>query len=148
MALTLSSPILPTYPILTLIKCSFNLTSQRIQKLKREFFFSWIGKFQIKKAFNNNTVQLNMLSDKDVALVNVNNLKAYQNPIISIVIIIIITKDINGIVLKELVEGRTFGRRWKQMGNLYECLNPTYVKEENDIIRITTTKYLWQYQKS
>ncbi len=66
--------------------CSFNLTPQRIQKLKREFFFPWIGKFQIKTAFNNNIVQLNMLSDKDVALVNVNKLKAYQNPIITVVI--------------------------------------------------------------
>jgi hypothetical protein len=66
-----------------------------------------------------------MLSDKDVALVNVNKLKAYQNLIITVVIIIIIiTKDINGILLKELVKGRTFGRRWKQFGNLYECLNP------------------------
>jgi hypothetical protein len=65
-----------------------------------------------------------MLSDKDVALVNVNKLKAYENLIITIVIIIIITKDINGILLKELVEGGSFGRRWKQLGNLYECLNP------------------------
>jgi hypothetical protein len=40
MALTLSSPILPTYPILSLLTCSFNLTPQRIQKLKKGNFFS------------------------------------------------------------------------------------------------------------
>jgi hypothetical protein len=54
-----------------------------------------------------------MLSDKDVVLVNVKKLKAYQNPIITVVIIIIITKNIKGILLKELVERRSFGRKWK-----------------------------------
>jgi hypothetical protein len=42
-----------------------------------KFLFPWIGSFQVKKAFDNNIFQLSKLSNEDVALVNVNKLKAY-----------------------------------------------------------------------
>jgi hypothetical protein len=58
-----------------------------------KFLFLWIGPFRVKKALNNNTIQLSTLSNEDIALVNVNKLKAYQNPIIMVVAIIIITQD-------------------------------------------------------
>jgi hypothetical protein len=79
----------------------------------------------VKKAFNNNNIQLSTLNAENVALVNANKLKAYQNPFIIVIVIIIITKDINEIPLKELVEEKKIGGRWKQLGNLYGCLNPT-----------------------
>jgi hypothetical protein len=59
----------------------------------------------MKKDFNNNNVQLNTLSNEDVALVNVNKLKAYQNPIIIAIVIIVIIENINGILLKAFVKG-------------------------------------------
>lgn len=96
----------------------------RIQKLKKKILFPWIGPFKVKKAFNNNNIQLSTLNDENVALVNANKLKAYQNPIIIVVVIIIITKDINEILQKELVKEKKFGGRWRQLGNLYGCLNP------------------------
>jgi hypothetical protein len=51
------------------------LKDQKIKKGK--FLFLWTGPFWVKKAFGNNIVQLSMLSNEDVALVNVNKLKAY-----------------------------------------------------------------------
>jgi hypothetical protein len=42
-----------------------------------KFLFPWIGPFQVKKAFDNNTIQLITLSNEGVALVNVNKLKTY-----------------------------------------------------------------------
>jgi hypothetical protein len=78
----------------------------------------------MKKAFSNNNVQLNMLSNEDVALVNVNKLKTYQNPIIITTMIIVTIEDINGILLKAFIKGKKIGGRWKQLGNLYEHLNP------------------------
>jgi hypothetical protein len=77
----------------------------------------------MKKAFDINNVQLNTLSNEDATLINVNKLKAYQNPII-IATVIITTENINGILLKAFVKGRMFGGRWKQLGHLYEHLNP------------------------
>jgi hypothetical protein len=74
----------------------------------------------VNKAFDNNNVQLSTLSNEDVALVNVNKLKANQNPIIIATVIIVITKDINGILLKAFVKGKKIGGRWKQLGNLYK----------------------------
>ncbi len=56
-----------------------------------KFLFPWIGSFQVKKAFDNNIFQLSKLSNEDVALVNVNKLKAYWNLIITVVTITIIT---------------------------------------------------------
>lgn len=56
-----------------------------------KFLFPWIGSFQVKKAFNNTIFQLSRLSNEDVALINVNKLKAYQNLIIIVVTITIIT---------------------------------------------------------
>ncbi len=98
---------------------------QKDPKIKEgNFLFPWIGSFWMKKDFNNNNVQLNTLSNEDVALVNVNKLKAYQNPIIIAIVIIVIIENINGILLKAFVKGWTFGGRWKQLGNLYEHLNP------------------------
>jgi len=49
-----------------------------------KFLFPWTSPFQVKKAFNNNIVQLSTLSDEDITLVNVNTLKVYQNPIINL----------------------------------------------------------------
>lgn len=91
---------------------------------KRFFFFPWISPFKVKKAFNNNNNKSGTLSDENVALVNANKLKAYQNPIIIVIVITIITKDANEILPKELVEDKKFGGRWRQLGNLYGCLNP------------------------
>ncbi len=50
----------------------------------------WIGLFRVKKAFNNNIVQLSTLSNEDITLVNVNKLKVYQNPIIMVITFTII----------------------------------------------------------
>ncbi len=65
------------------------------QKIKEgKFLFPWIGPFWAKKTFDNNIVQLSMLSNEDMALVNINKLKPYQNPmeliVINVAIIIII----------------------------------------------------------
>jgi hypothetical protein len=56
------------------------LTNPKIKE--RKFHFSCISPFRINKAFNNNIVQLNTLNNEDITLVNVNQLKAYKNPII------------------------------------------------------------------
>ncbi len=52
-------------------------------KEKKLFFFLWTSSFQVKKAFNNNTIQLSTLSNEDIALVNVNKLRVYRDPIIT-----------------------------------------------------------------
>ncbi len=69
---------------------------------EEKFLFSWIGPFRVKKAFNNNIVQLNKLNNEDITLVNVNKLKAYQNPIITIITIAIITPNENKIMPIEI----------------------------------------------
>jgi len=75
-----------------------------------KFLFPWTDLFSIKKAFTNNTIQLNTSSNEDVTLVNVNKLKAYLNPIITIVVITIITQDENRI-LPNQIPRRIIGRR-------------------------------------
>ncbi len=60
-----------------------------------KFLFPWIGPFQVKKAFHNNIVQLSTLNNEDITLVNVNKLEAYQNLIITIIAMTIITQDEN-----------------------------------------------------
>jgi len=74
------------------------------------FLFLWISSFRINKAFNKNIVQLSTLSDEDLALVNVNKLKAYQNPIFTIIVITIITQNKNKI-LPNGIPRRIIGRR-------------------------------------
>ncbi len=106
------------------------MASKGSKNFKKDFCFPWIGSFRMKKAFSNNNVQLNMLSNEDVALVNVNKLKTYQNPIIIIIMIIVTTEDINGILLKAFIKGKQFGGRWKQLGNLYEHLYPYECKRQ------------------
>jgi hypothetical protein len=44
---------------------------------KENFLFPWIGPFEVKKAFNNNNIQLSTLNAENVTLVNANKLKAY-----------------------------------------------------------------------
>jgi hypothetical protein len=44
---------------------------------ERKFLFLWTSPFQVKKTFNNNSIQLNTLNNEDITLVNVNKLKAY-----------------------------------------------------------------------
>jgi len=47
---------------------------------ENKFLFPSTNPFQVKKAFGNNIVQLNTLSNEDVVLVNVNKLKVYWKP--------------------------------------------------------------------
>jgi hypothetical protein len=49
---------------------------QKIQKLKKANSFF----LEANKAFGNNIVQLNVLSNEDVVLLNVNKLKVYRKP--------------------------------------------------------------------
>jgi hypothetical protein len=37
----------------------------------------------------------------------------------------------NEILHKELVEEKTIGGRWRQLGNLYGCLNPNICERKN-----------------
>jgi hypothetical protein len=75
---------------------------------ERKIFFVWIGLFRVKKAFNNNIVQLNTLSDEDLTLVNVNKLKVYQNPIIMVTTFTIIKQDktriLPNVIPKRIIE--------------------------------------------
>jgi hypothetical protein len=70
----------------------------------------WSSSFQVKKTFSNNTIQLSTLSNEDIALVNVNKLKAYRNPIVTVTAITVITKDKNKI-LPNAIPRRIIGRR-------------------------------------
>jgi hypothetical protein len=79
-------------------------------KNKGKFFFPWTNPFQVKKAFGNNIVQLSTLNNENIALVNVNKLYAYQNPIITIVAITIIMQDENKI-LSNGIPRRIIGER-------------------------------------
>jgi hypothetical protein len=47
----------------------------KIKEVK--FLFPWTRSFRVKKASNNNIVQLNALNVEYLALVNVNKLKVY-----------------------------------------------------------------------
>jgi hypothetical protein len=67
-----------------------------------------------------------MLNNEDVAIVNVNKLKAYQNPtelIITIVIITISINKSNNILPKQYRDTLIFGDEWKQLAKPYEGLN-------------------------
>jgi hypothetical protein len=75
-----------------------------------EFFFPWTSPFRIKKAFNNNIVQLSTLSNEDIAVVNVNKFKVYRNLIIMVIVITIITQDKNRI-LPNIIPRRRIGRK-------------------------------------
>ncbi len=73
--------------------------------------------FWVKKALNINIVQWNTLSNENITLVIVNKLKAYQNLIITITIITIITQDENKILPNEKPKKIISGRRTHS----YEC---------------------------
>jgi hypothetical protein len=66
---------------------------------------------KVPPTFNNNIVQLITLSNENITLVNVNKLKAYQNPIITVIAITIITQDNNRIlpngIPRRIIGGRT-----------------------------------------
>jgi len=67
-----------------------------------------------------------MLNNEDVAIVNVNKLKAYQNPtelIITIVVITISINKSNNILPKQYGDTLIFGDEWKQLAKPYEGLN-------------------------
>jgi hypothetical protein len=68
---------------------------------------------------------LSTLSNADITLVNVNKLKANQNPIITVIAIIIITQDNNRIlpngITRRIIGGRT---------QIYECLKFNQQKGE------------------
>ncbi len=74
------------------------------------FLILWNNLFQVKKAFGNNIVQSNTLSNEDITLVNVNKLKAYRNPIIMVTTFIIIMQDKNRILLNGIPR-RIIGKR-------------------------------------
>jgi hypothetical protein len=102
-----------------------------------KFLFSWIGSFRVKKAFNNNTIQLNTLNDEDITLVIVNKLKAYRNPIITITVITIIMQDENRI-LPNGIPRRMIGGKCRFMN----VLGSTNKKVKHDTIRIMVMKLL------
>jgi hypothetical protein len=86
--------VLKEYLKMVIWCCGF----QKIQKLKKaNSFFPWIGPFRVKKVFDNNIVQLSTLSNEDVALLDINQLKPYQNPIELIILGVVIT-----IIIKNL----------------------------------------------
>jgi len=88
--------------------CGF-LNNPKIKEGK--FLFPWTDPFWVKKAFNNNIVQLSTLINENITLIHFNKLKAYQNPIIMFTTITIITQDENRIlpngIRKRIIGGRT-----------------------------------------
>ncbi len=105
----------------------------KIRKFK--FLFPWIGPFHVKKTFGNNIIQLSTLNNKYVAQINVNKLKAYQNPIELIITVVAITISINKLentLPKQYKEMPIFGDEWKQLTKPYEGLNSNK-KIQNDI---------------
>jgi sulfatase maturation enzyme AslB (radical SAM superfamily) len=67
-----------------------------------------------------------MLNNEDVALFNVNKLKAYQNPIELIIIVVAIAISISkleNILPKQYMETPTFGDKRIKLEKLYEGLN-------------------------
>ncbi len=105
---------------------------------KGKFLFPWTGLFRIKKTFSNNIVQLNTLSNEDITLINVNKLKAYQNPIITIAATTIMTQYENQILLNEILR-RIIGRR---RIHFYEVISSMNVEVKHNIIKTMVAKLL------